>query len=61
MHEMRMAMGSMRCIAILKKEFAGPPVRSFMRSWLRPHRGVSQEKLPFYVGFFERSAAAVDS
>ena len=28
-------------------------VWSLMRSWLRPHRGVSQEKLPFYVGFFE--------
>ena len=26
---------------------------SLLRSWLRPHRGVSQEKLPFYVGFFE--------
>jgi len=26
---------------------------SLVRSWLRPHRGVSQEKLPFYVGFFE--------
>lgn len=26
---------------------------SLMRSWLRPHRGVSQEKLPFYIGFFE--------
>lgn len=26
---------------------------SLMRSWLRPHRGVSQEKLPFYVGYFE--------
>ncbi|MDZ7936179.1 MAG: IS1595 family transposase [Emticicia sp.] len=25
-------------------------VWSLMRSWLRPHRGVSQEKLPFYVG-----------
>ncbi len=24
-----------------------------MRSWLRPHRGVSQEKLPLYLGFFE--------
>ena len=23
------------------------------RSWLRPHRGVSQEKLPLYLGFFE--------
>jgi transposase len=28
-------------------------VWSLMRSWLRPHRGVSQEKLPFYIGFFE--------
>ena len=26
---------------------------SLLRSWLRPHRGVSQEKLPLYVGFFE--------
>ena len=26
---------------------------SLMRSWLRPHQGVNQEKLPFYVGFFE--------
>ena len=26
---------------------------SLLRSWLRPHRGVSQEKLPFYLGFFE--------
>jgi transposase len=22
-------------------------------SWLRPHRGISQEKLPLYLGFFE--------
>jgi transposase-like protein len=28
-------------------------VWSLLCSWLRPHRGVSQEKLPFYVGFFE--------
>lgn len=28
-------------------------VWSILRSWLRPHRGISQEKLPFYVGFFE--------
>jgi transposase-like protein len=28
-------------------------VWSLLRSWLRVHRGVSQEKLPFYVGFFE--------
>jgi transposase-like protein len=26
---------------------------SLMRSWLRPHRGISQEKLPLYLGFFE--------
>jgi transposase-like protein len=26
---------------------------SLLRSWLLPHRGVSQEKLPFYVGYFE--------
>jgi transposase-like protein len=26
---------------------------SLWRSWLRPHRGISQEKLPFYLGFFE--------
>ena len=26
---------------------------SLLRSWLRPHRGVSQEKLPLYLGSFE--------
>jgi transposase-like protein len=26
---------------------------SLLRSWIRPHRGISQEKLPFYLGFFE--------
>jgi len=25
---------------------------SLLRSWLRPHRGMSQEKLPLYLGFF---------
>jgi transposase-like protein len=25
---------------------------SLQRSWLRPHRGISQEKLPWYLGFF---------
>jgi transposase len=24
-----------------------------LRSWLRPHRGISQEKLPLYLAFFE--------
>lgn len=26
---------------------------SLLRSWLRPHRGISQKKLPLYLGFFE--------
>ena len=26
---------------------------SLLRSWLRPHRGLSQEKLPLYLGFFQ--------
>jgi transposase len=25
---------------------------SLLRSWLRPHRGISQERLPLYLGFF---------
>lgn len=25
---------------------------SLLRSWLRPHRGISQDKLPDYLGFF---------
>ena len=28
-------------------------VWSLLRSWLRPHRGISQERLPLYIGFFE--------
>lgn len=28
-------------------------VWSLLRSWLRPHRGISQEHLPFYLAFFE--------
>ena len=28
-------------------------VWSLLRSWLRPHRGISQEKLPVYIAFFE--------
>ena len=28
-------------------------VWSLLRSWLRPHRGISQEKLPIYLAFFE--------
>lgn len=26
---------------------------SLLRSWLRPHRGISQDKLPLYLTFFE--------
>ncbi len=26
---------------------------SLLRSWLRPHRGVSQERLPAYLSFFQ--------
>jgi transposase-like protein len=26
---------------------------SLLRSWLRPHRGISQEKLPAYLGSFQ--------
>ena len=28
-------------------------VWSLLRSWLRPHRGISQESLPLYLAFFE--------
>lgn len=28
-------------------------VWSLLRSWLRPHRGISQENLPLYLVFFE--------
>ncbi len=26
---------------------------SLLRSWLRPHCGISQDKLPLYLGFFQ--------
>ena len=26
---------------------------SVLRSWLRPHRGISQTNMPIYLGFFE--------
>jgi transposase len=28
-------------------------VWSLLRSWLRPHRGISKDKLPLYLGFFQ--------
>ncbi len=33
--------------------FCGVHVNVMEGFWLRPHRGISQEKLPFYLGFFE--------
>ena len=30
---------------------------SLLRSWLRPHRGISQDRLPLYLGFFQLDAA----
>ena len=32
-------------------ELEGEIDESLLRSWLRPHRGISQEKLPNYLGF----------
>ena len=26
---------------------------SLLRSWLRPHRGISQDKQPLYLAFFQ--------
>jgi len=26
---------------------------SLLRFWLRPYRGISQDKLPLYLGFFQ--------
>jgi len=31
---------------------------SLLRSWLRPHRGISEDKLPLYLGFFQRADVA---
>jgi len=36
--------------------FQGRPHKGFwslLRSWLRPHRGISQDKLPLHLGFFQ--------
>jgi len=33
--------------------FSAPVFAATLRSWLRPHRGISQAKLPLYLGFFE--------
>jgi len=33
--------------------YSHPGFWSLLRRGLRPHRGISQEKLPLYLGFFE--------
>ncbi len=39
---------SVRCMLTRWRDFG-----LYERSWLRPHRGISPEKLPLYLGFFE--------
>ena len=34
---------------------------SLLRSWLRPHRGLSQDKLPGYLGFFSSCTTLADA
>jgi len=46
--ETKMAMVSTKFTSTLWEGFW-----SLLRSWLRPHRGISQAKLPLYLGFFE--------
>ena len=41
-------MAFMKCTSAPWKDFW-----SLLRSWLRPHRGISQDHLPLYLGFFE--------
>jgi transposase-like protein len=36
-----------------EKDAADEGFWSLLRSWLRPHRGISRERLPVYPGFFE--------
>jgi transposase-like protein len=44
----RMATGFVKSTSTLWEGFW-----SLLRSWLRPHPGISQAKLPLYLGFFE--------
>ena len=48
MPAMMTAMAFMKCMSTPWKAFG-----LCCRSWLRPHRGISQENLPLYLGFFE--------
>ena len=41
------ATGSAKCVNTIEGFW------SLLRSWLRPHRGISQDKLPLYLGFFQ--------
>src|SRR3954464_13592289 len=38
---------------IIASEFTIEGFWSLLRSWLRPHRGISQDKLPLYLSFFQ--------
>jgi transposase-like protein len=47
MRAMRTATAFMKSVSIRRGFW------SLLRSWLRPHRGVAQEKLPLYLAFFQ--------
>lgn len=53
MPKMKMVMEYMKCHRAANRCNTQECIWSLLRPWLRPHRGVSQEKLPFYVGYFE--------
>ena len=43
----------METVCVKSMSIQSKDERSLLRSWLPPHRGISQEKLPLYLGFFE--------
>jgi len=45
---MKVVMGFVKCMSTRWKDNG-----ALLHSWLRPHRDISQEKLPLYLGFFE--------
>jgi transposase-like protein len=49
---MRMATASARSTSTPWRGSGREGFWSLLRSWLRPHRGISQDKLPLYLGFF---------
>jgi transposase-like protein len=48
--KMKMVMAFMKSMSIRWKDSG---LYYDLRSWLRPHRGISQEHMPLYLGFFE--------